>query len=285
MRKKIQSIKSGNKNLSHRVDRALDPIEKVLIVAQIKEKVQGERIREMQAIAANVAHELRTPLLSIDNACGIENFIPRLVEAYHLAKAARLPVQEIQSRHLAVLSDRLKSISIEARSALKVVSNFLTHVKKLLGADLERLTVCSMGEMVDEALERYPLTPLQRKLIHWDHKNDFQFKGNEWVIHVLFDLLKNAFDSIAQAGQGEIFIRLKKNKVTNELHFKETGKGGARDKQPLVLPRTEHDTGMGLAFCKVVMQNMGGDMTFKSAEGKETEFVLCFPVLKKGRQV
>jgi len=47
-------------------------------------------------------------------------------------------------------------------------------------------------------------------------------------------------------------------------HFSTTRKGGS---------------GMGLAFCKMVMQEYGGDITCESELGKYTRFILTFPAV------
>jgi signal transduction histidine kinase len=43
--------------------------------------------------------------------------------------------------------------------------------------------------------------------------------------------------------------------------------------------KTRHGTGVGLAYCKMVMEDLGGDMTCESVKGEYTHFILHFPVL------
>ncbi|MBA8667975.1 HAMP domain-containing histidine kinase [Holosporaceae bacterium 'Namur'] len=65
------------------------------------------------------------------------------------------------------------------------------------------------------------------------------------------------------------------------------------DKQEEPLPyifdkfysKSKSGTGIGLAFCKMIMQDMGGYIECKSRVGKYTEFILTFPKAKKIRKL
>jgi signal transduction histidine kinase len=102
--------------------------------------------------------------------------------------------------------------------------------------------------------------------------------------HVLFNLLKNALYYIRAASKGEISIWCEQNEKFNILHFKDTGLG--MDKEVLehiferFFTRTRHGSGVGLAFCKLVMQSFGGDIICDSVKGEYTDFTLSFPKIK-----
>ena len=96
------------------------------------------------------------------------------------------------------------------------------------------------------------------------------------------NLLKNAFYFIDKAGKGEIYIWAEINKNKSLLHFKDTAQGI----EPEVLPKifnqfftyeTNRGTGIGLSFCKIVMQSHHGNIECYSKFGEFTEFVLSFP--------
>jgi signal transduction histidine kinase len=155
----------------------------------------------------------------------------------------------------------------------------------LVNADQSKITqnknVNSIAHCINEALIRYPFDIGEKDLIQWQNKDDFLFRGDELlIIHVLFNLLKNALYYIRVANKGSIFIWLEHGENINTVHFKDTGQGIS----PKVLPhifdrffsRTHHGTGIGLAFCKLVMQSSGGDIVCLSKEGEFTEFILKF---------
>jgi signal transduction histidine kinase len=108
--------------------------------------------------------------------------------------------------------------------------------------------------------------------------------GDELLtIYVIFNLLKNAIYHVTEARKGHIEIWLEHGKEYNELHFKDTGKGmpsaivGKIFEQ--FFTNTRHGTGVGLAFCKMVMNAYNGTIRCESVEGEYAHFILSFPVM------
>ena len=97
---------------------------------------------------------------------------------------------------------------------------------------------------------------------------------------------KNAFRAIKEAdkGKGKITIELgNDDPYFNQLIFKDTAQGIPKEFLPKIFDQFETKTlsdigtGLGLSFCKMVMQAYGGDITCDSKHGKYTKFVLSFP--------
>ncbi len=104
------------------------------------------------------------------------------------------------------------------------------------------------------------------------------------MVHVLFNLLKNALFHIAKAGKGEIFIHLNQTPDSNELIFRDTSEGIPPDVLPHIFTHfyswsadTAIGAGIGLAFCRSVMSSFGGSINCESQLGEYTEFTLTFP--------
>ncbi|MGD9108178.1 MAG: PAS domain-containing protein, partial [Gammaproteobacteria bacterium] len=258
--------------------------EQELKEAKIKSKIQEERIHTMKATAAGIAHELRTPIRSImASAEGIEKFLPILLKAYDAAKSADLDIEPIYPQHEKLLRDAVSRLEYEGAAANTVVDMLLMNIREI-DIDESKFKVLSIGDCINTALHRYPFQQKEKQLVHWDRSNNFKFKGDETlVMHIIFNLMKNALYYIARAGKGEIFISLKKNKKGNQLIFRDTGTGIDADILPHIFEKfftsTEHGTGIGLSFCKMAMQRMHGDISCASCEGEFTEFCLSFPVM------
>ncbi len=244
-----------------------------------------EKNNAIKSIGAGVAHELRTPIRSIiSGANGLEKYLPILTDAYNLAKENGLPVGIIYPHQwdlLYSLTERLKS---EGSSANIIVDMLLMNIRE---SDVEKskLTTLSMVDCIKKALNRYSFQRGERELIHLNTQNDFKFKSDELlIIHIIFNLMKNALYYIADAEKGEIIITLEKSNNVNKLYFKDTSKGISQKILPHIFDhffsQTENGTGIGLSFCKMAMQQMGGDITCRSQEGEFTEFLLTFPVLE-----
>jgi PAS domain S-box-containing protein len=241
-----------------------------------------ERLAGIRALSASVAHELRTPLSTIQfSISGTKNYIPALVEAYNLAKEHRLKVKPIQSKHLQILLEMLDSIESEVRYAGTIINMTLMNVRQN-GISKADFKACSMKACVTEALRRYPFKPDEAKLIEWSNKEDFTFEGDKTLmVHILFNLMKNAFYYIEAAKKGKIQIWYSMDENNNILHFKDTSMGIPNEELPKLFERfyttTRHGTGLGLAFCKMAMTSFGGSISCKSKYGEFTQFEMYFP--------
>ena len=258
------------------------------IFAHSRNKIDQEKLQAIKSVAASMAHELRAPLRKISsNSNGIKKYLPILFDAYRKARHANLDVPVIPNENYQALQDTLKNIDSETQGAFAVINMLLVTVgmaKTLIEHEPEKN--CSMAKCVETALERYPYDIDERKLVHWPTKEsqilDFNFSGKELlVVHVLFNLLKNAFYYLKKAGKGEVFIWLTSDKKNNTLHFKDTGHGITKKVLAHIFDQfysqTLHGTGIGLTYCKMAMQSMNGDIRCFSYYGEFTEFVLNFP--------
>lgn len=251
---------------------------------RLQNKVLEEQEQVTRLLAASMAHELRTPLRAIESSAeGIAKFLPILVEAYKKAREANLDVPYIAPLHYKSLVNLTNNTRIETRAAFAVIDMLLVKTN-LSHINKENFTTCSMGHCIVEAIKRYPLRSDEKHLIRWK-KCDFSFYGDELLMtHIIFNLLKNALYYVKAGNKGEIQIWCDKNEKFNILHFKDTGQGmDAEVLSKLFTPfftKTYHGTGVGLAFCKLVMQSFGGDITCDSVKGEYTDFTMTFPVHK-----
>lgn len=249
-------------------------------------QVEQEKLQTMKAIAANIAHELRTPLSAIQSGIsGITEYFSWILEGYMLAKKNKLPVHHIGHEYLEILRSGFESISLETDHASVIVEMFLTNIKnpeiKAGGSD-----IFPISEAIEYALSHYPFLPSQKEKITWNQNNDLDFtvQGDKvLVVHILYNLIKNALYFIDKAEKGNISIWLETQLKMNILHFKDTGAGIPKEYLPQIFDRffsrnTHQGTGIGLAFCKTIMENMGGSISCDSIEGEYVHFQLKFPI-------
>jgi two-component system CAI-1 autoinducer sensor kinase/phosphatase CqsS len=238
----------------------------------------------MERLAADVAHELRTPLVAIKSGIGgIREFLPQLIEAYKAAKDEKLHIPEIQPRHLNLLDKILNSIEQELFFVSSHV-NMLAMNLSLINSYADELQCCSIRSSLQQAFVVYPYrSDRQRKLAVKDFGfDDFSFKGNSFLIEYVFlNLIKGAIYRIEHGGKGKIEIVSTEEGFTNKLCFKDTGTGIASSILPYVFDESfsthKDSVGLGLFYCQKIMQVLKGDINCHSEEGVYTEFVLSFP--------
>lgn len=249
--------------------------------------LQKEKLQGMSAASGSIAHELRTPLLGIKSgAAGLKRYLPILFDAYRQASEHNLPIGKIRSSHFQALEPILERIEAETNYANTIIDMLLMNVgrQSMTTAELNRL---SMRECVEAALDRYPFeSQRDREMIAWDGAEDFEFMGSKLLmVHVLFNLIKNALYFIAQAEKGELSIWLVNQQYRHELHIKDTGQGIPPEVLPKLFNRffttTNVGTGIGLSFCKMVVESFGGEIRCESRYGEYTEFIMTFPGIEQ----
>lgn len=253
-----------------------------IIFSRKREQIEQEKLQSIKLMSFNIAHELRTPLAAINaGASGLKDYLPDLIETYKLARQSRLPIPLIHPAQFDLIKEVLETIEKETYAANTIINMLLINFDQ---SRINTMTLksCSIKQVIEEALGRYPFLANERKLVHWQDNSDFIFYGETLLtVHILFNLLKNAIYYINARGQGEIYIWLETTRHYHVLHFKDTGQGISSHILPYIFDkffsRTYHGFGIGLAFCKMVMNAYGGDIRCFSQEGEFTEFLLRFP--------
>lgn len=255
-----------------------------------------ETIQRMKMLAGSIAHELRTPLSAIMMSVrALGKILPPYQEAYAKAKSANLlesVVRPDQEEYLSNLTQNMQTLSQNAHT---MITMLLTNLNE--GSTDRKSEPCSIVNCLEEALNTYPFSLDERRLVHWaeskDSQNnnptDFTFVGHkELVKHVLYNLIKNALYAIAAAGKGEIVISIGLDEAAinkGQLIFKDTGPGIPPENLPHIFDRfytkTEHGTGIGLAFCQSVIKGLEGDIICTSRMGEHTTFTISFPLLRE----
>ncbi len=240
--------------------------EKKAIADKVKaEQEQAELEAErMQTLAATIAHELRTPLGAIGGVASWLKLIANKVSDTSLKKK---------------LLEAYTLIAGEISKTNAFITITLESLTELKNKKLEKI---SIKDCVMEAIERFPYEYDEKKLIHSNQVKDFTLIGDrETLIHVLFNLIKNALYFIEAAEKGEVAIWTDADNDFNYLHFEDTGKGMPQHKADRIFDKFYTDTGVGtgigLYFCKNAMKIMGGDIECKAKEDEFAHFILSFP--------
>ncbi len=232
-----------------------------------KKKAEAElhkmqtRLEGVTLLAASIAHELRTPFANL-------NITTQTIEK-------KISSLDNDAQHI---TTDLNSIKKEIKAALTFIDMLLLNINPVINE--AKIIDFSIKECINHSLERYPFIGKQQELIQWnpDKNPDFTVHSEELlVIHLFFNLIKNALYYIAKARKGNIEIWIENHTV----YFKDTGTGIKPEHLPHIFKhffsQTYHGAGVGLTFCQWVMDNLNGKITCESEEGHYTLFKLEFP--------
>ena len=174
------------------------------------------------------------------------------------------------------LKEAIKGLIRDSKRGVRTVDRILATLQAKINTS--DFTMHSMRQCVTDALEAYQLTMYQEKQLHTSLEGDFQFYGSAYYTqHMLFNLIENSH----KHSQQDCTLQIRLN--NHRLHVKDTGRGISKNALPYIFdPFFTTDAtamGLGLAFCKLVMQAYGGVIICKSKQGKQsfTEFILTFP--------
>ena len=241
------------------------------------------QLQGMTIMSASIAHELRTPLAALKSAAeGIRPLLSLFMEAYEIASSHQLPIPAISKRKRELLWTVIDSLGRKVDESNQILDMILINSRYNHSKPVA-LKKCSIRQCVNQALAQYRFPKHRCPQIHWQDNHDFIFYGQEILLmHILFNLLKNSIYFIQKAGKGHIEIWLELTPQENILHFKDTG-GGIRPEnlekifELFFTTGTNKGTGIGLAFCKMALQTLGGSITCQSQWQSFTEFLLHFP--------
>jgi two-component system CAI-1 autoinducer sensor kinase/phosphatase CqsS len=226
-----------------------------------------EKLSGMAQALGMVAHELRTPLISIAaNVRGIERATAGVEGG---------------------VPDALARVGFEVRHMNQMIDLFLMSASAMNQqlAPNERM---SMSQVVHTVIGRYPfVTGEQRKLVSVVVHKDFAFLGRQELASVvLLNLLRNALKAVQRAGKGKVRIIVDGTRRRPRLLLMDSGCGIPARQLPYIFERfysypANTGAGIGLALCKDIVQAWHGKIRCRSREQRYTVFALEFPPARR----
>ncbi len=210
--------------------------------------VQKEKLKTLGAISAEVAHEIRNPLVAIGG------FARRLKK-----KASDLPEVDIILRE----SQRLEKI-------LGRIANYLKPVET-------RCEECSLNAVVAECLDLLsPEIEQKAVAIRLDlHPKQPEACGDRDILsQACINLIRNAIKSMGKGGH--LTVKSYESDQNAHLDFKSLIERPIKDPELLFLPFDEGGHYLGLALSYRLLKSIGGLLSFAQQE-REAVFTISLP--------
>jgi signal transduction histidine kinase len=254
-----------------------------LLFFRRKEKVADKRLETLELFGKVVGAEVRK-VLALSKAYA--SSIQFLNKQMHIDKV--LPTEDNRELYLIKLDKRVylslqetaDGLMHDSERGVQTIDRLLAILRKNISTG--DFAILSMQTCVTNALTLYGLSAQQKGSLLINLDEDFQFYGSAYYMqHVLFNLLENAYKHSQKDCIVEIWL------ADNKLRVKDNGTGIAKEALPYIFDSffttAEAAMGIGLAFCKLVMEAFGGIIICKSKQGRHsfTEFVLTFPEINK----
>ena len=247
--------------------------------------VNREKLRAASAIGGNIAHELRTPLASIRSLARATNkYSQMLAETYSKARELDIHVGDLSHDQIRRLRSALSLIEHEVAYSNTIIDMLLLNTSEK-ASYVSQVECFAISDVVKEAVDRFPFNNSgERALIEIVIAEDFSINCSRLlVIHILFNLLKNGIYYAQKSRKGRLTITAYLGSGKKILEITDTGPGITYSDRKHVFDRfyttsePSQGAGIGLSFCKSVMESIGGTITCESRVGAYTTFRLVFP--------
>lgn len=237
------------------------------------EQIDAERkLRATQALAGSIAHEMRNPLARIRHS------LERMQQAMPPPTTTG-QAQAIGAAQANALYRHLAESEVAVERGLQVIAMTLDEVGEK-SLDTGAFSLLSAADATRKAMQEFAFeSDEEAARVQLQVTQDFMFRGDETAyLFVIFNLLKNAIYFFPTHPQARITITV----GDQHVHVRDTGPGmpqelATRLFQPFSSYGKPGGTGLGLAYCRRVMQAFGGEISCRSERGEYTDFDLRFP--------
>ena len=239
------------------------------LFARDREILHAGRISGMRMLAGSIAHDLRTPLAGIHLQAELQEVI-----------LEKLNNPEVQKD----LKESLDKIIRGIAMSNQLISMQLNNIKRDK-LDTSKFSIHSISTLLKNTLDDYPFKEAQKSLIITNYAADFPV----WIEDVAFknliwNILKNSFEFIEETGKGDITLWSEASRDKdnfNYLHIKDTAKGLYTKNMEKIFDNyyteRKEGTGLGLSYCKLLMQAAGGDIICDGKINEYAHFIIKFP--------
>lgn len=227
----------------------------------IKSRTKAEEADKLKsAFLANMSHEIRTPLNAI---VGFSSLM------------ATSDDKEEKTQYVEII-DKNKDLLLQ-------LINDILDLSKIEAGMLEfKEKATSLNKICQGIYETFlPRTPKGVRLINESNNKDvITLTDSNRVAQVLVNLLSNA-QKFTTKGEIRFGYTLKNNEI--EFKVSDTGLGIAPENIDKIFNRFTklnsfiQGTGLGLPICRMIIENLGGQIQVKSEFGKGTEFRFTIP--------
>lgn len=247
--------------------------------------MERERLAGLGQLIGGIAHNLKTPIMSIAGATqGLENLIKEYDESiddplvnsqdhHDIAKDMEAWIPKIRA-HLEYMSDIITTVKGQAVASLSTDDSEEFSISELV----KRVNILMKHELKNAYIYLNILMKVDENTV---------IDGN---VNVLVQVVNNIISNAIQAydGKHDQNIQFEISQKENNMIFSITDFAGGLSKEvqdrlfkEMVTTKGKNGTGLGLYMSySNIKAHFGGDITYKTEEGKGTTFNIVIPIKK-----
>lgn len=245
-------------------------VSSIVLVAKHKDFFQKKAMHRVENYAKMVAHQVMQPIAQTSI---VAEHVSGVLDGYNQSAQEYIPVKkddflEVQK----VMRDFKRSSKSSEESVRGLLQAMKMNIEQAHDIAEHKIHECILTALL--IYTRQELVRIQMTL-----ENSFLFKGSKLlIVEVLRNIISNTFKYAGTDATLEIWFE------DNVIHLRDNGSGIDEEKLMHIFDASDmtkdESTGLGLPFCKRVMEAFDGKIECKSEFGKYTEFTLTFPKVK-----
>ena len=246
--------------------------------------MERERLASLGQLIGGIAHNLKTPIMSI---AGATEALEELIKEYD--ESIDDPLVNSQDHH--DIAKDMESWIPKIRAHIEYMSDIITTVKgQAVALSNDKTMSFTIGELIKRVniLMKHELKNAYIYLnILMKTDENLVLKGD---VNALVQVLNNMITNAIQAYNGvrDKNIELEVNKKGNDIIISLTDYAGGLPKEvqdklfkEMVTTKGKNGTGLGLYMSySNIRARFGGDITYRTEEGKGTTFSIIIPTNK-----
>jgi two-component system, response regulator PhcR len=245
----------------------------------LERALNESRVAALRETLGFLAHELNTPLATVRGYIGSVRgrYLPG-------APGAEAGVAQFSEHEPGEVLAALEAAERRALYCQSLVSTFVQSARDAYPGALPQPT--SAAAVVRSLLEEFPFEGNERGWVAADIHEDFPLPGRRDLLYlVLCTLTKNALTALRGRGQPSLLIEVGRESGGTRrpwMRFGDNGPGippgvlARLTREPVTTRGESGGSGMGLMFCRRVMQSIGGEIEVASPPGQGAAVTLYF---------
>ncbi|MFC1712949.1 sensor histidine kinase [Candidatus Poribacteria bacterium] len=250
-----------------------------------RQPIQIEKMAMLGQLMAGIAHEINTPIASINS--NIDLFARSLDKIKAILDSDSMPEEVRGNRKMMRAVNILETLNQSDKIACDRIVRIVQSVRNFARADMTELREIDIHDELENALT----------LIHHEVKRRIEVVRNYGDIPrctcfpnrlsgVFVNILANASQAIE--GEGQITIETIRDGDNIKVKITDTGEGiPPENMERLFEPGfttkpVNEGTGLGLPICKRIIHEHHGKIEMESEVGKGTAFTVTLPIGQEG---
>lgn len=223
---------------------------------------KSERESAWREMAKQIAHEIKNPLT------------PMKLSVQYLQRAWQNELPDYEKR-----LDKFTQTMIEQIDALSIIASEFSDFAKMPFTNKIKIDLVEIIQNTIILFKTYD--KINFHFVYDEHENYSVYADKEQLLRAFNNLIKNSIQAIGNSPNGKIEIIMKRQFQNIAVEITDNGDGISEEIAGKIFSPNfttkSGGMGLGLAIVKNIIENSGGEISYKSGKNRGTTFSIILP--------